>query len=53
LDSVAHRRRRRLAGLAFIRYPEAAAHLRALMREHGLPVPAVERGGPRGSAPNR
>jgi ankyrin repeat protein len=42
-----------LDGLAFIRYPEAAAHLRALMREHGLPVPPVEWDGPRGSAPNR
>ena len=36
-----------LDGLAFIRYPEAAAHLRMLMRERGLPVPPVEWDGPR------
>jgi len=36
-----------LDGLAFIRYPEAAAHLRELMRERGLPVPPVEWDGPR------
>jgi len=39
-----------LDGLAFIRYPEAAAHLRELMRTRGLPVPPVEWDGPRGSA---
>jgi ankyrin repeat protein len=36
-----------LDGLAFIRYPEAAEHLRALMRERGLAVPPVEWDGPR------
>jgi ankyrin repeat protein len=36
-----------LDGLAFIRYPEAAAHLRALMQARGLPVPPVEWDGPR------
>jgi ankyrin repeat protein len=35
-----------LDGIAFIRYPEAAAHLRALMQEKGLPVPPVESDGP-------
>jgi hypothetical protein len=39
-----------LDGIAFIRYPEAAAHLRALMQEHGLPVPPVEWDGPREAA---
>src|SRR6185503_6553842 len=39
-----------LDGLAFIRYPEAAAHLRDLMRERGLPVPPVEWDGPRQTA---
>ena len=39
-----------LDGLAFIRYPEAAAHLRALMAERGLPVPPVEWDGPRATA---
>ena len=39
-----------LDGLAFIRYPEAAAHLRELMRERGLPVPPVEWDGPRQTA---
>jgi ankyrin repeat protein len=36
-----------LDGLAFIRYPEAAAHLRELMRLKGLPVPSIEWDGPR------
>jgi ankyrin repeat protein len=35
-----------LDGIAFIRYPESAAHLRALMRAKGLPVPPVESDGP-------
>jgi ankyrin repeat protein len=35
-----------LDGVAFIRYPEAAEHLRALMRERGLPVPPVESDAP-------
>jgi ankyrin repeat protein len=35
-----------LDGLAFVRYPEAAEHLRSLMRERGLPVPPVEWDGP-------
>ena len=39
-----------LDGLAFIRYPEAAEHLRALMRARGLAVPPVEWDGPRESA---
>ena len=39
-----------LDGLAFIRYPEAAEHLRGLMRERGLPVPPVEWDGPREAA---
>ena len=39
-----------LDGIAFIRYPEAAAHLRALMQEQGLPVPPVEWDGPREAA---
>jgi uncharacterized protein len=39
-----------LDGIAFIRYPDAAAHLRALMRQQGLPVPPVEWDGPRGAA---
>ena len=39
-----------LDGLAFIRYPEAAEHLRALMRERGLAVPPVEWDGPREAA---
>jgi ankyrin repeat protein len=33
-------------GIAFIRYPDAAAHIRELMRESGLPVPPVEWDGP-------
>jgi len=37
-----------LDGLAFIRYPEAAAHLRELMQARGLPVPPVEWDGPGG-----
>ncbi len=37
-----------LDGVAFIRYPEAAAHLRALMQARGLPVPPVEWDGPGG-----
>src|SRR6185503_7483129 len=36
--------------LPFIRYPEAAAHLRDLMRARGLPVPPVEWDGPRQTA---
>jgi ankyrin repeat protein len=36
-----------LDGIAFIRYPEAAAHLRELMRARGLPVPPIEWDGPR------
>jgi ankyrin repeat protein len=39
-----------LDGLAFIRYPEAAAHLRALMAQQGLPVPPVVWDGPGGTA---
>ena len=39
-----------LDGLAFIRYPEAAEHLRVLMRERGMPVPPVEWDGPREAA---
>jgi ankyrin repeat protein len=39
-----------LDGLAFIRYPEAAAHLRALMQARGLTVPPVESDGPGGRA---
>ncbi len=39
-----------LDGVAFIRYPEAAAHLRALMQQQGLPVPPVEWDGPREAA---
>jgi hypothetical protein len=37
-----------LDGVAFIRYPEAAAHLRELMAARGLPVPPVEWDGPGG-----
>jgi hypothetical protein len=37
-----------LDGIAFIRYPEAAAHLRELMQAQGLPVPPVEWDGPGG-----
>ena len=33
-------------GIAFIRYPEAAARLRELMRSRGMPVPPVEWDGP-------
>lgn len=36
-----------LDGIAFIRYPEAAAHLRERMRASGLPVPPVVWDGPR------
>jgi ankyrin repeat protein len=39
-----------LDGIAFIRYPEAAAHLRALMRAKGLDVPPVESDGPQAAA---
>ena len=39
-----------LDGLAFIRYPEAAAHLRALMAAKGLDVPPVVWDGPGGTA---
>jgi len=35
-----------LDGLAFVRYPEAAARLRELMRERGLDVPPVQWDGP-------
>jgi cytohesin len=35
-----------LDGVAFIRYPEAAAHLRGLLAARGLPVPPVEWDGP-------
>jgi uncharacterized protein len=35
-----------LDGVAFIRYPEAAEHLRGLMREKGLTVPPVESDAP-------
>jgi uncharacterized protein len=35
-----------LDGLAFVRYPEAAARLREHMRARGLPVPPVEWDGP-------
>jgi ankyrin repeat protein len=38
-----------LDGVAFIRYPEAAAHLRELMQAQGLPVPPVEWDGPGGT----
>jgi len=37
-----------LDGVAFIRYPEAAAHLRELMRQKGLRVPPVVWDGPGG-----
>lgn len=37
-----------LDGIAFIRYPEAAAHLRELMQQKGLPVPPVVWDGPSG-----
>ena len=37
-----------LDGIAFIRSPEAAAHLRELLRARGLPVPPVEWDGPGG-----
>jgi ankyrin repeat protein len=37
-----------LDGVAFIRYPETAAHVRELMRTKGLPVPPVEWDGPGG-----
>jgi hypothetical protein len=37
-------------GIAFIRYPEAAAHLRELMQAQGLPVPPVESDVPDGKA---
>jgi ankyrin repeat protein len=37
-----------LDGVAFIYYPQAAAHLRELMRAKGLPVPPVEWDGPGG-----
>ena len=36
-----------LDGIAFIRYPDAAAHLRELMQAQGLPVPPIEWDGPR------
>jgi ankyrin repeat protein len=39
-----------LDGIAFIRYPEAAARLRALMQERGLTVPPLEWDGPREAA---
>jgi uncharacterized protein len=39
-----------LDGVAFIRYPEAAAHLRELMQARGLPVPPVEWDGPGGKS---
>jgi ankyrin repeat protein len=39
-----------LDGIAFIRYPETAAHLRALMRAKGLEVPPVESDGPQTAA---
>jgi ankyrin repeat protein len=35
-----------LDGIAFIRYPEAALHLRSLMRARGLTVPPVESDAP-------
>jgi ankyrin repeat protein len=38
-----------LDGVAFIRYPEAAAHVRDLMQAQGLPVPPVEWDGPGGT----
>ena len=37
-----------LDGIAFIRYPEAAEHLRGLMLAQGLPVPPIEWDGPSG-----
>jgi hypothetical protein len=42
-----------LDGLAFIRYPEAAAHLRSLMKAQGLPVPPIEWDGPDETAVRR
>jgi uncharacterized protein len=39
-----------LDGSAFIRYPDAAAHLRELIRTRGLPVPPVEWDGPAGQS---
>jgi ankyrin repeat protein len=39
-----------LDGSAFIRYPDAAAHLRELMGAAGLPVPPVEWDGPAGQS---
>jgi ankyrin repeat protein len=39
-----------LDGIAFIRYPETAAHLRALMHAKGLEVPPVESDGPQTAA---
>jgi ankyrin repeat protein len=39
-----------LDGSAFIRYPDAAAHLRELMQAEGLPVPPVAWDGPSGQA---
>jgi ankyrin repeat protein len=40
-----------LDGIAFIRYPEAAAHLRELMASQGLSVPPIEWDGPSGETP--
>jgi ankyrin repeat protein len=37
-----------LDGVAFIRYPETAAHVRDLMAARGLPIPPVEWDGPGG-----
>ncbi|MGD8341258.1 MAG: ankyrin repeat domain-containing protein [Gammaproteobacteria bacterium] len=42
-----------LDGLAFVRYPEAAARLREHMRARGVPVPPVEWDGPSGEVTTR
>jgi len=39
-----------LDGVAFIRYPDTAAHIRELMAVKGLPVPPVEWDGPGGKS---
>jgi hypothetical protein len=41
------------SGLAFVRYPEAAARLREHMRAQGLDVPPVEWDGPDAETTNR
>jgi ankyrin repeat protein len=42
-----------LDGLAFVRYPEAAAHLREIMGARGIEVPPVEWDGPDADGANR